>query len=104
MGNYDKDKKSFDKLCNLFNYFAKNKSGLIPYNSRKDIELPNPPDGIEYRTLGTMEHNICDVLAKRLKGGKRSWSKIGANNMAKILSAISSYFNDVVSNNLMKKI
>ena len=30
---------------------------------------------------------VCDVLAKRLKCGKRSWSKIGANNMAKILSA-----------------
>ena len=109
---YDKDKKSFDKLCTLFNYFAKNKSGLIPYNLRKDIELPNPPEGIEYRTLGTMEHNICDVLAKRLKGGKRSWSKIGANNIAKILSSkannkirsvISSDFNDLVSTDLMEK-
>lgn len=109
---YDNDKKSFDKLCNLFNYFVTNKSGLIPYNLRKDIELPNPPEGIEYRTLGTMEHNSCDVLAKRLKGGKRSWAKIGANNMAKVLSAkannkivsiLTSNLNDVVSNDLMEK-
>lgn len=109
---YDKDKKSFDELYPLFNYFAKNKSGFIPYNLRKDIELPNPLEGIKYRTLETMENNICDVLPKRLKDGKRICSKIGANNMTKIFiakatnkirSVIISDFNDVISNDLMEK-
>lgn len=30
-----------------------------------------------------MEHNICDVLAKRMKGRKMSWSISGADNLAK---------------------
>ena len=33
-----------------------------------------------------MEHNICDVLAQRMKGRKMSWSISGAENIAKILS------------------
>src|SRR3712207_8589477 len=45
-----------------------------------------PPEGLEYRSLGTMEHNICDILAQRMKGRKMSWSIGGANNLAKILA------------------
>ncbi|AJA46986.1 hypothetical protein CPAST_c08860 [Clostridium pasteurianum DSM 525 = ATCC 6013] len=37
-----------------------------------------------YRHLGTIEHNICDVLAQRMKGRKMSWSASGAESMAKI--------------------
>ena len=48
--------------------------------------MPPPPEGIEYKALGTMEHNICDVLAQRMKGRKMSWSVNGADNLAKILS------------------
>ena len=33
-----------------------------------------------------MEHNICDVLAQRMKGRKMSWSIKGADNLAKILA------------------
>lgn len=29
-----------------------------------------PPEGIEYKAVGTMEHNICDVLDQRMKGKK----------------------------------
>ena len=43
---------------------------MIPYKSRDNIALPTPPEGIEYKQLGTMEHNICDVLAQRMKGRK----------------------------------
>lgn len=43
-------------------------------------------EGIEYKNLGTMEHNICDVLAQRMKGRKMSWSINGADNLSKILS------------------
>ena len=33
-----------------------------------------------------MEHNICDILAQRMKRRKMSWSIRGANNLAKILA------------------
>lgn len=45
-------------------------------------------EGLLYRHLGTMEHNICDVLAQRMKGRKMSWSIKGANNLSNNLSKI----------------
>ena len=47
------------------------------------IDLPKAPEGIEYRTLGTMESQIFSVLCKRLKG-RKSFSKYGATNLAKV--------------------
>lgn len=78
------NEKELKKLSDLYNYLVNNKEGLIPYHLREDIRLPKPPEGLEYRHLGTMEHNICDVLAQRMKGRKMSWSVNGAENMAKI--------------------
>ena len=80
-----KDEKSLKKLEELYNYLVSNRDGLIPYKQR-DIELPTLPEDLEYRQLGTMEHNICDVLAQRMKGRKMSWSINGADNLAKILA------------------
>jgi len=78
------DEKNIKKLTNLYNYLVNNKMGLIPYHLRKDINMPEAPGGLVYRHLGTMEHNICDVLAQRMKGRKMSWSVSGAESMAKI--------------------
>lgn len=109
---YNKDEKTFKKLESLFNYFVANKSGLIPYKLRKDLEIPEPPIGVEYRTMGTMEHNICDILAKRLKGHKRSWSNKGAEHMSKILtentnnnigSIIDNTYRNIASNQLLEQ-
>ena len=80
-----KDEKSLKKLEDLYNYLISNRDGLIPYKQR-DMDLPTAPEGLEYRQLGTMEHNICDVLAQRMKGRKMSWSINGADNLSKILS------------------
>ncbi|WP_394871504.1 ISLre2 family transposase [Clostridium butyricum] len=74
------------KLTELYDYLVNNKDGLIPYKLRDNIKLPTPPEGIEYRQLGTMEHNICDVLAQRMKSRKMSWSINGADNLARILA------------------
>lgn len=82
----NQDDKIFTKLVKLYNYLASNRDGLIPYKLRENIKLPTPPDGIKYKELGTMEHNICDVIAQRMKGRKMSWSINGADNLAKILS------------------
>lgn len=80
------NEKAFNKLVTLYDYLVSNRDGLIPYKLRDDIEMPTPPEGIEYKNLGTMEHNICDILAQRMKGRKMSWSINGADNLAKILS------------------
>jgi hypothetical protein len=77
--------KGLKKLVGLYDHLVNNKAGLIPYKLR-GIDMPTPPDGIEYRQLGTMEHNICDVLAMRMKEIKMSWSINGAVNLGKILS------------------
>ena len=82
----NKDEVIFKKLSDLYNYLATNRDGLTPYKLREDIKLPTPPDGVEYRQLGTMEHNICDILAQRMKGRKMSWSINGADNLSKILA------------------
>lgn len=80
------NEKAFNKLVTLYDYLVSNRDGLIPYKLRDNIKMPPPPEGIEYKALGTMEHNICDVLAQRMKGRKMSWSVNGADNLAKILS------------------
>ena len=72
------------KLIELYSYFKSNKDGLIPYQER-GLKLPKPPEGLEYRNLGTMEHQVCDGAAKRMKHQKASWSKEGSENLGRIL-------------------
>ena len=82
----NKNEVIFKKLTELYDYLSHNRDGLMPYKLRSNINMPTPPDGMEYRQLGTMEHNICDVLAHRMKGRKMSWSIKGADNLSKILA------------------
>lgn len=72
------------KLKELHKYLHSNKEGLIPYQER-GLKLPAPPEGVEYRNLGTMEHHVCDGAARRMKHQKASWSKQGAANLGRIL-------------------
>lgn len=71
-------------LMGLYEYFSNNKEGLLPYQER-GLLLPEPPEGVEYRNLGTMEHHVCDGAAKRMKHQKASWSKAGAGNLGRLL-------------------
>ena len=58
--------------------------------------MPSPPEGVEYRNLGTMEKNV-DIFAKRMKGGK-SWSVRGASNLSKIIGLkMGKGFNDKIA-------
>ena len=68
------DEKQMKKLETLYNYLTDNREGLKPYHLRK-LDLPKPPEGMEYRHLGTMEHNIQDIIAVRMKDRKMSWSR-----------------------------
>jgi len=83
----DGEADKIKKLLKIEKYLKGNKEGLIPYQKRDRIKVPEPPEGIYYRNMGTMEHQICDVIALRMKGRKMSWSKHGANSMAKILAS-----------------
>lgn len=73
------------KVKELETYFRNNEAGLIPYQER-DLDLPGSPDGLVYRNMGTMEGNNWSILASRLKHQHRSWSRSGANHLAKILA------------------
>lgn len=72
------------KLTDLESYIRNNQEGIINYKDKKELEIPLPPEGLEYRNLGTMEKNV-DLFAKRMKGAK-SWSKQGATNLSKIIA------------------
>jgi len=69
----------------LIAYFSSNAHGLLPYTQR-NMKIPDSPDGLTYRTMGTMEGHIWSIVAKRMKKNHTTWSKRGANNLAKILA------------------
>lgn len=68
----------------LIMYFEKNRDGLLPY-SRRGLEIPESPEGLVYREMGTMEGHVWGIVARRMKHNHTSWSKAGANSLAKIL-------------------
>lgn len=69
----------------LITYYANNRQGLIPYQEQ-GINLPENPEGLEYRNMGTMENHVWSVIAKRMKHNHTSWSRRGGNHLAKILA------------------
>ena len=69
----------------LTGYYENNREGLLPYQSQ-GLVLPENPDGLEYRNMGTMENHVWSVIAKRMKHNHTSWSKRGGNHLAKILA------------------
>jgi hypothetical protein len=79
------DEKQEGKLRQLYTYLSENKDGLIPYQ-KQTLELPTPPQGLEYRCMGTCEHNVDLVIAKRMKHRGASWSIDGAENLGKLLA------------------
>lgn len=81
---YGGEEREVKKLAALEGYIRNNMDGIVVYKDRKDVKLPNAPEGIEYRTLGTMERNV-NIFAKRMKGGK-SWNEKGADNLSKIIA------------------
>lgn len=76
--------KEVEKLSTIESYIKSNMDGIVPYKDREDIKLPEAPEGIEYRNLGTMERQVR-VFAARMKGAK-SWSEKGATHLAKIIA------------------
>ena len=48
------------------------------------VEVPEAPDGIEYRNMGTQESQIFSKLKKRFCSGRKAFSERGANALAKV--------------------
>lgn len=70
----------------LIRYFTDNRDGLIPYKKRAELKIPQSPDGLEYRNMGTMENHVYSMIAQRMKHQHRSWKKKSATHLAKILA------------------
>ena len=70
----------------LYSYLKNNEDGLLDYRIQEPC-LPDCPAGFVYRNLGTMENHNSLIIARRMKHNHTTWSKKGANNMAKILAA-----------------
>ncbi len=58
----------------LIRYYRNNENGLLSYHSRVP-ELPEHPEGLEYRRTGTMENHVWSVIARRMKHNHTSWSR-----------------------------
>ena len=84
MINSVEDEGEGQKIEELYRYLNNNKEGLIPYNER-GIAIPEAPEGLEYNTLGTCEHNVYNIAARRMKKHGASWSVRGSSNLGKLL-------------------
>jgi len=88
------DESEQKKLTKLYGYFHSNMDSFLTWQER-GIELPAPPEGIVYRSLGVQESSNC-VITQRMKHRRGSWSERGANNMARILCYISTIGLDAI--------
>lgn len=77
--------REIEDVKELLRYYRTNEDGLLPYQSR-GLELPEHPEGLEYRNMGTMENHVWSVIARRMKHNHTSWSRRGGNHLAKILA------------------
>lgn len=78
------EEKTVKKLDTLKSYL---KDGLPRYQdilAEQGREMPEPPKGIEYRDMGTMESQIFSVLKVRLCSGRKSFLKLGASYLSKV--------------------
>lgn len=71
--------KTVKKLNKLQSYLS---NGLERYQDV--VEVPEAPEGIEYRNMGTQESQIFSKLKKRFCSGRKAFSEHGANALAKV--------------------
>lgn len=78
------EEKVVKKLDTLKSYL---KDGLPRYQDileEQGRELPQAPNGVEYRDMGTMESQIFTVLKVRLCSGRKAFLKLGASYLSKV--------------------
>lgn len=79
------EEKEIKDAEGLMRYYKSNEEGLRPYQSQ-GLKLPEHPEGLEYRNMGTMENHVWSVVARRMKHNHTSWSRRGGNHLSKILA------------------
>lgn len=84
LSNSVEDEKEKENLLTLLTYFTNNKTGLISYQCR-NLNLPEPKNGLIYRGCGAMESNVFTLIGNRMKGRRACWSTRGGNNLARLL-------------------
>lgn len=75
----DGEYKAVKKLNTLKRYLS---NGLARYQDV--LEIPEAPEGIEYRTMETQESQIFSKLKKRFCSGRKAFGEHGANALAKV--------------------
>lgn len=79
------DPREVNKAKALLSYFTNNRDRLLTWEER-GIELPEPPEGIVYRSLGVQEHSNASIICSRMKHHGASWTREGGQRMALMLS------------------
>lgn len=82
-GDYIQDAKRYKEYKEAYKYISK---GLERY---QDIikEMPEAPEGLEYRNMGNAESNIYQVLSSKLSSKRKSFSLKGALAVAYVMKA-----------------
>ena len=78
------EEKALRKLETLKKYLKEDLERYQDILKKQGKELPEAPDGVEYRTMGTQESQIFSKLKVRLCSGRKSFSKYGANALSKV--------------------
>ena len=78
------DDKEIKDADTLLMYYRNNKEGLLSY--KKQVQVPEPEEGIVYRNLGTMEGHVWSIIARRMKNNHTCWSIAGGGHMGKLLA------------------
>lgn len=89
------EEKTIKKLKTLQSYL---KNGLPRYQDilkEQERELPQAPENIEYRNMGTMESQIFSVLKVRLCSGRKAFAKNGASYLSKVCALYSENAGDI---------
>lgn len=76
------DDREIEDAEELICYYKNNEEGLLPYQSQ-GLELPEHPERLEYRNMGTMENHVWSVIARRMKHNHTSWSRRGGQPSGK---------------------
>ena len=68
----------------LLSYLINHKEEIANYKARW-LEIPEAPEGLDYRNMGVQENQNCTVIGLRMKGKRKRWAKDSANNMIRLL-------------------
>jgi hypothetical protein len=93
------DERARARLEALHGYLDANRDALLTWRER-GLDLPPPPDGVEYRDMGAQEANNCSLITLRMKRRRGSWSEGGGNNMARVLCLMGTIGLDAIMGDL----